>query len=71
VDKHPEEGKYEVGFLKSNGQVGSKFEIYKDIDALYEGKKPTNYASTGYSMKRKNSPSPQKKKLVSTVAKEH
>ncbi len=34
VDKHLEEGKFEVGFLKSNGQVGSKFEVYKDLDTL-------------------------------------
>lgn len=65
--EHP--AKYEVGFLKSNGQVGSKFEVYKDVDALYEDKKPANYASRGYSMKKASVP-PKSKKLVSTMAEE-
>ncbi len=51
VDKNFEEGKYEVGFLKNNGRVGQKFEVYNNIDSLYDSKKQ-NYAATGYSMKK-------------------
>lgn len=69
VDKRFEEGKLEVGFLKSNGQVGSKFELYHDIDHLVENSKQINYAATGYSIKKtmKNI-SPPKKRLISATA---
>ena len=35
VEKNFEDGKFEVGFLKSNGQVGSKFEMYREIETLH------------------------------------
>lgn len=69
VDRKFEEGKLEVGFLKSNGQVGSKFELYHDIDHLVENSKQINYAATGYSLKKTIANiSPPKKRLVSATA---
>ena len=34
VEKTHEDGKMEVGYARGNGQMGSKFEIYNNIDAL-------------------------------------
>ena len=64
VEKDFENGKFEIGFMKGNGQVGSKFQVYRDIDQLNEDTHKTNYAATGYSLK-KQSP---KKVLVPATA---
>lgn len=42
----------EVGFLRPNGQLGSKFEVYNNIDTLAHDTQNINYAATGYSMKK-------------------
>jgi len=34
VDKNMEEGKMEVGYMRSDGQVGSKFQMYNKLDGL-------------------------------------
>ena len=48
VDKNLEEGKIEVGYLKQDGNMGSKFEMYNNLDALA----PSQTKTSGYSLKK-------------------
>jgi hypothetical protein len=34
IEKNLEEGKIEIGYIRSDGKVGSKFEMYNKLDAL-------------------------------------
>lgn len=63
-------GKVKIGFMKPNGMVGSKFEIYNSIEAIHEEQNKPNYASKHH-QKNKVSllyQSNSKKKLTSTVS---
>ena len=41
-------GKTTIGFLRPNGLVGSKFEVYNSIDAVRQDVQKPNYASKQY-----------------------
>ena len=49
VDKNFEEGKLEVGYIRSDGQVGSKFQMYNNLDALTA---PSQPKTSNYSLKK-------------------
>ena len=51
VDKNLEEGKIEIGYMRSDGKVGSKFEMYNKLDALGTPSHPKP-SSGGYSLKK-------------------
>ena len=43
-----EDGKVEVGFPRSNGTLGAKFEVYNNIDALHKDAARKNYAAPSF-----------------------
>ena len=43
--------------MKSNGQPGSKFSMYNNIDQLADDTQKTNYAANNYSLKKGLPPS--------------
>ena len=49
VDKNFEEGKVEVGYFRSDGKVGSKFQMYNNLDALAA---PSHPKTSNYSLKK-------------------
>ena len=49
VDKNFEEGKFEVGYMRSDGKVGSKFQMYHNLDALAA---PSQAKTSNYSLKK-------------------
>jgi hypothetical protein len=67
VDKNLEEGKMEVGYVRSDGRVGSKFEMYNKLEGLAT---PSQPKTSGFSMKKNLFPmaDQSQKKLISTVS---
>jgi hypothetical protein len=67
LDKNFEEGKVEVGYIRSDGQVGSKFQMYNNLDALAA---PSQPKTSNYSLKKTLFPMAEQsqKKLTSTVS---
>jgi hypothetical protein len=43
-----DEGKTEIGFGRSNGLLGSKFEVYNSIEALARDANKKNYGAPRY-----------------------
>ena len=62
-----EEGKMEIGYLRSDGKLGSKFEMYNNLDSLAT---PAQPKSGCFSMKKNLFPMAEQsqKKLMSTVS---
>jgi hypothetical protein len=67
IEKNLEEGKIEIGYMRSDGKVGSKFEMYNKLDSLTT---PSQPKASGYSMKKNLFPMTEhsQKKLMSTVS---
>lgn len=67
VEKNLEEGKIEVGYMRENGHVGSKFEMYNRLDALTT---PSQPKTSNYSIKKNLFPmsDQSQKKLTSTLS---
>ena len=57
----------EVGYMRSDGQVGSKFQMYNKLDGLAT---PSQPKTSGYSIKKSIFPmaDQSQKKLTSTVS---
>jgi hypothetical protein len=67
--KEDSPGKAEIGFLKPNGQIGSKFEVYNNLEALQKDAQKVNYASKQMKdLARSLANSNSKKKLQSTLS---
>lgn len=67
VDKNMEEGKMEIGYVRADGQVGSKFQMYNKLEGLAT---PSQPKTSNYSIKKTLFPMAEQsqKKLMSTVS---